>query len=80
MMGPGVTGLMTSSPYIEEFTSLGIVFMLFMTGVEDKPTRVLNFRKSIAAGPTPFSFLSLFSLRPLPFCFCMLFWKPPSWP
>ncbi|MFQ1020972.1 cation:proton antiporter domain-containing protein [Tardisphaera saccharovorans] len=55
IMGPGVMSLMVSSPYVEEFTSLGIVFILFMAGVEDKPTRVLGFRKSIAAGVIAFS-------------------------
>ncbi len=63
VMGPGVTGLMVSSPYIEEFTSLGIVFILFMAGVEDKPTRVLSFKKFILAGAiaflTSFAFLTV---------------------
>ncbi|WP_449462189.1 cation:proton antiporter [Tardisphaera miroshnichenkoae] len=61
IMGPGVTGIMTSSPYTEEFISLGIVFILFMAGVEDKPSRVLGFRKAIAAGVAVFS-LSLVML------------------
>ncbi len=74
IVGPGLLGLMTSSPYIEEFTSLGIVFILFMAGIEDKPRRVLGFKKSIGAGLFAFgasfavltlAFMLVFGLKPL---------------
>ncbi|MCL4344234.1 MAG: cation:proton antiporter [Nitrososphaerota archaeon] len=35
IFGPGITGLFYPSPYVSDFIDLGIVFILFMAGVEE---------------------------------------------
>jgi Kef-type K+ transport system membrane component KefB len=66
IVGPGLLGLMTSSPYIEEFTSLGIVFILFMAGIEDKPRAFWASRNPLVQA----SLLSARLLRFLPWPSC----------
>jgi Kef-type K+ transport system membrane component KefB/CBS domain-containing protein len=39
IMGPGITGIFYPSPYVSDFINLGIVFILFMAGVEEMKGR-----------------------------------------
>ncbi len=48
ILGPGLTGALYPSPYVSEFISLGIVFILFMAGVEERPS--LSNARPVVAG------------------------------
>lgn len=54
LMGPGVLGLLSPSPYIEEFIDLGIVFILFMAGVEEVRPGALRDPVAITSGVAVF--------------------------
>ncbi len=54
LMGPGVLGLLSPSPYIEEFIDLGIVFILFMAGVEEVRPNALRDPSAVASGVATF--------------------------
>ncbi|MGC8631890.1 MAG: cation:proton antiporter [Thermoprotei archaeon] len=63
IIGPGVAGVLYSSPYIEEFVSLGIIFILFMAGVEEQISGLISEKRAMLVGMLVFtaSFIALYA-------------------
>jgi len=47
LIGPGITGLIKDTEVILHFSELGVVFLLFLIGLELAPTRLWKLRKNI---------------------------------
>jgi len=56
ILGPGILNVLSGSAYTEEFISLGIVFILFMAGIEEKPSGTIKHGRAIWTGVMTFSF------------------------
>ena len=56
ILGPGILNVLSGSAYTEEFISLGIVFILFMAGIEEKPSGMIKHGRAIWTGVMTFSF------------------------
>jgi len=50
VLGPGLTGILSASPYVEEFINLGIIFILFMAGVEEELAGILSEKRAMLTG------------------------------
>ncbi|MGC9075979.1 MAG: cation:proton antiporter [Conexivisphaera sp.] len=64
IMGPGILGLLSPNPYVEEFIDLGIVFILFMAGAEEVRPGALRDPGAIASGTAIFA-ASLMIIYPI---------------
>ncbi|MDP7974997.1 MAG: cation:proton antiporter [TACK group archaeon] len=64
VLGPGLTGIVSASPYVEEFINLGIIFILFMAGVEEELAGILSEKRAMLTGSMIFglSFAALMLL------------------